>query len=528
MRSENRLPIKLELIKKGEGLSSFGGTPIFLEFLKTIGLDKVVAKNFKETSNQGYHSLHYILSLILLNILGGESVDDVKILESDSGLKRLFFKIERKFRGLKGRTFRKGRKRTFPSPSRIFSFLKRFKSDDEDLEAAERPAGTSKILPVADTVEGLKALNRLPIRIAQKLNPQKIATLDMDNNAIATHKKDALFCYKKFKAYQPFNVYWHEQAMMLHTEFRDGNVPPGVEQLRLFKEALGQLPAGIKKVYHRSDSAGYQHELMEYCESGKSRFGRIEFGISCSVSKSFREEVSKVPEAEWERVVVEDEWGNRVETMQEVAEVCWTPTTKNHSKNVPVFRYIATREAVNIQGEVDNEGQLTFLTSEYIENKLHLEQMDGKTYKIFGLVTNRSESPLEILLWSRKRCGDSEMEHSRLTMDMAGGRFPCGSFGENAAWWWMSVISLNLLKLFQRTALPAEYKTVRVKKLHTIFFRIALKIIKRSRLLVLKVESSQIDLYEMMKSARKKIMDIDRVLSGEASQPGILPEPDSS
>lgn len=172
--------------------------------------------------------------------------------------------------------------------------------------------------------------------------------------------------------------------------------------------------------------------------------------------------------------------------------------------------------------------QLTFLTSEYIENKLHLEQMDGKTYKIFGLVTNRSESPLEILLWSRKRCGDSEMEHSRLTMDMAGGRFPCGSFGENAAWWWMSVISLNLLKLFQRTALPAEYKTVRVKKLHTIFFRIALKIIKRSRLLVLKVESSQIDLYEMMKSARKKIMDIDRVLSGEASQPGILPEPDSS
>jgi hypothetical protein len=528
MRSENKLPIKLELIKKGESLSSFGGTPIFLEFLKTIGLDKVVAKSFKETSNQGYHPLHHILSLILLNILGGESVGDIKILESDSGLKRFFNKVEGKFRGLKGRIFRKGRKRTFPSPSRIFSFLRRFKSDEEDSEVAKRSAGTSKILPVADTVEGLKALNRLPIRVAQKLNPQKIATLDMDNNAIATHKKDALFCYKKFKAYQPFNVYWHEQAMMLYTEFRDGNVPPGLEQLRLFKEALEQLPAGVKKVYHRSDSAGYQHDLMEYCESGDSRFGRIEFGISCSVSKSFRKEVSRVPESEWKKVIVEDEWGNPFETMQEVAEVCWTPTTKNHSKNAPVFRYIATREIVNIQGKIDDNGQLTFLTSEYIENKLHLEQMDGKTYKIFGLVTNRSESPLEILLWSRKRCGDSEMEHSRLTMDMAGGRFPCGSFGENAAWWWLSIISLNLLKLFQRTALPKRYKTVRIKMLHTIFFRIAVKMVKHSGSLLLKVEEPQKEFFEMMESARQKTAHIGEVLLSGASPPNTLPAPDSS
>ena len=528
MRSENRLPIKLELTKKTEGLSSFGGTPIFLEFLKTIGLDKVVAKNFKETSNQGYHSLHYILSLILLNILGGESVDDIKMLESDSGLKRLFFKIEGKFRGLKGRIFRKGRKQAFPSPSRIFSFLKRFRSDNEEKEAAGRSEGTSKILPVADTVEGLKALNRLPLRVAQKLNPQKIATLDMDNNAISTQKRDALFCYKKFKAYQPFNVYWHEHAMMLYTEFRDGNVPPGMEQLRLFKEALEQLPEGVEKVYHRSDSAGYQHELLEYCESGESRFGRIEFGISCSVSKSFRKVVRTVPEAEWKKVIVEDEWGNQIETGQEVAEVCWVPETRNRSKRAPVFRYIATREVVNIQGKIDNEGQLTFLTSEYIENKLHLEQMEGKTYKIFGLVTNRSESPLQILLWSRKRCGNSEMEHSRLTMDMAGGRFPCSSFGENAAWWWMSVISLNLLKLFQRTVLPDKCKTARIKKLHTVFFRIALKIVKRSRLLLLKVENSQNEFFKMMEFARQKIIDIGSVLLGGKSPHGVSPVSDSS
>jgi hypothetical protein len=43
---------------------------------------------------------------------------------------------------------------------------------------------------------------------------------------------------------------------VLHTEFRDGNVPAGYEQLRVFQEALEMLPEGVRKVYLRSDTAG--------------------------------------------------------------------------------------------------------------------------------------------------------------------------------------------------------------------------------------------------------------------------------
>ena len=45
-------------------------------------------------------------------------------------------------------------------------------------------------------------------------------------------------------------------GMVLHTEFRDGNVPSGYEQLRVFEEALGALPEGEKRVRMRSDTAG--------------------------------------------------------------------------------------------------------------------------------------------------------------------------------------------------------------------------------------------------------------------------------
>jgi len=44
-----------------------------------------------------------------------------------------------------------------------------------------------------------------------------------------TTKRQALYGYKGFQAYQPLNVWWAEQKVMVHTEFRDGNVPAGFE-----------------------------------------------------------------------------------------------------------------------------------------------------------------------------------------------------------------------------------------------------------------------------------------------------------
>jgi hypothetical protein len=64
---------------------------------------------------------------------------------------------------------------------------------------------------------------------------------------------------KGYRSYQPLNTWWAEQEIILHSEFRDGNVPAGYEQLRVFKEALACLPEGIKQVRLRSDTAGYQH-----------------------------------------------------------------------------------------------------------------------------------------------------------------------------------------------------------------------------------------------------------------------------
>jgi len=133
----------------------------------------------------------------------------------------------------------------------------------------------------------------------------------------------------------------------LHTEFRDGNVPAGHEQLRVLQEALSLLPAGVEKVRLRSDTAGYQHALLRYCERGEhERFGRIEFAMGCDVTAEFKKAVLEVEESEW--VPVRKIYNDvPTETNQQWAEVCFIPAAIAYSKNAPVYRYLAIREKLN-------------------------------------------------------------------------------------------------------------------------------------------------------------------------------------
>jgi len=177
------------------------------------------------------------MSLILLNLAGGTSVDDLKILNADSGFCEVLCKTELyglkcKERWEQERRWRKEKKRFVPSPSAMFRYLSGF--HDADQEKAREASVTKAFIPVAnDYLQGLVKVNtdlRVTFRLCEALNsvhPQKTATLDMDATLVETDKKDALYCYKGFKSYQPLNTWWAEQGIIVHIEFRDGNVPAG-------------------------------------------------------------------------------------------------------------------------------------------------------------------------------------------------------------------------------------------------------------------------------------------------------------
>ena len=465
-------------------MTGFGGLPTYLDLIHVSGLRTSIDKHLDiKRHGQGWTDSQVIIALILLNLSGGEHVEDLRILESDRGFCRLVREVEhaglpRKARRLLAHRFRKERHQTFPSPSSVFRYLSAFHASDQ--EGLRKPG--KAFIPASNRhLTGLSRINRDLLSFLQGNQPVKTATLDMDATLIETTKQTAQYCYKGFSSYQPLNTWWAEQEVIVHTEFRDGNVPAGYEQLRVFQEALSCLPSGIENVRLRSDTAGYQHNLLRYCEQGQDkRFGRIEFAIGCDVTQAFKEAVLEVKEEDWHPLYKEVQ-GKRVKTRTEWAEVCFVPSKMGFSKNSPVYRYLAKRTPL--------QGQKSLPGLKISEPVLPFQTllMKKRCYKVFGIVTNMDWEGNRLITWHHERCGKSEQAHAIMKDDLAGGVLPSDAFGVNAAWWWVMVFAFNLNSLMKRLVLPGEWKSKRLKAIRFYLINLPGRVMTRSRQLYVRL-----------------------------------------
>jgi hypothetical protein len=322
----------------------------------------------------------------------------------------------------------------------------------------------------------------------------------MDATLTETLKKNALYSFKAEQAYHPLNTYWHERGVMLYSEFRDGNVTAGHEQLRVLKEALSCLPSWIKKVRLRSDTAGYQHELLRYCEEDNNkRFGRIEFAIGCDVIKAFRKAVAEVPEKDWMPFYREIN-GKLMETGKQWAEVCFVPAAIGHSKKGPAYRYLATREELE-------QPELPCMEKSDEEFLFPVMRMKERRYKVFGIVTNMDWAGDVLIRWLHQRCGKSEEAHAAMKNDFAGGQFPSGDFGENAAWWWITILAYNLNVLMKRLVLGESWLNKRMKAIRFGFIHIVGRVIEHSRRLLVRISGNHPS-SELLITVRRRIISM--------------------
>src|SRR4051794_2569393 len=223
--AQGALPFQYEAETAASGVTALGGLPVYLDLIKASGLDVAIRKHVRVAGEQGWLDLQMIVALIVLNLAGGDGLEDLKRLEQDAGFVQVMREVERRLlpradrRALRTR-WRKPRRRAVPSPSAM-----------------------------AEPIRALWQVNQALLGFLQTHRQVAVATLDMDATLIETHKREALPCYKGFKAYKPLNCWWAEQGVVLHSEFRDGNVPAGYQQLRVLKDCLAAAAAtGITKV----------------------------------------------------------------------------------------------------------------------------------------------------------------------------------------------------------------------------------------------------------------------------------------
>lgn len=489
--------------RKEAGLTALAGLPVYLDLLRAMGFGESVQKHLRVRGTQGYTDEQMLTALVLLNLAGGDCVDDLRVLAGDEGFCRVLRRVElqgvpgmkRRERRAQERRWRKERRRAVPSPSAVFRYLAAFHHEEQE---KLRQAGKAFIPSKNEPLGGLALVNRELVAGVQCRAPESVATLDLDATLVSTNKKESRFCYKDFKAYQPLNVYWAEQELLLFTEFRDGNVPAGFEIQRVLQEALELLPEGVKQVRLRSDSAAYQHELLRYCESKeKPRFGRLEFAVGCPVTPAFKQAVMEVEESAWRRLPGDSE--------REWAEVCFVPNAVGHSKAGPAWRYLATREVLR-QADLPGLG---------LEPSLPFPTMTWNTrrYKVFGLVTNMSWAGEELIPWLYQRCGKSEAAHSVMKEDLAGGKLPSKDFGENAAWWWIMILALNLNAAMKRLVLKGSWVSKRLKAVRFSLINLAGRVLERARTLIIRLCAGHPS-FSVLLEARGRIAEMAAEPSG--------------
>ena len=384
--AQGLFPFHYESASTSSGLTGRAGLPLYLELASVAGFGRSVERHVRVAGKQGWTDEQCAQALMLLNLAGGDCMDDLDILEADEGLGRLVRAVEdlgrsRSERRRLRRRWRDERKRALPSPSVVGRWLEGFHDHEEE---ARREAGKAFIPAATEGLMGLRRGNADLLAFASRHLRQKTATLDADATLVGTTKDEALFCYKGFKAYQPLNVWWAEPGLMVHSEFRDGNVPAGFEKVRVVKEALAYLPPEVKKVYLRTDTAGYQADLLKFCAKGESeRFGVIEFAISADVTPAFKKAVAEVAADAWQPVpgTKDHEW----------AEVCFVPNWAGHSRKDPEYRFLAIREPLeqlSLPGVEQPEKELPFQTLAF--------GAKGPC-KLFGIVTNRTLPGSELI-----------------------------------------------------------------------------------------------------------------------------------
>jgi hypothetical protein len=465
-------------------MTALAGLPLYLDLICASRIGDAIRKHLSvRRGKRGWNDVEMILSLILLNLAGGDSVDDLAILRKDEGFAQVLLKAltqgmrrrdRRRCERLWAERILKGQ--AIPSPTSTFRYLSLFHDQSEE---EKRVKGTALIPQPNKHLRGLSRINAELFKFIQIHAMHHDATLDIDATLIETHKREALRSYQGYKAYQPLNVYWAEQDVIVHSEFRDGNVPAGHEQLRVFIDALAMMPSGVSKVSARSDTAGYQKEFLKYCAEGRhERFGIIDFAVGVDVTAEFKNAAAQVSESDWLPLyrIVE---GKKKDTGQEWAEVCFVPYWAGRSKKGPEYRFIALREPLRertLPGLENPQLTFPFPTMEFPEK--------GR-FKLFGIVTNRSIPGDDLIWWYRKRCGKSEEAHSAMKEDFAGGTLPSGYFGANAAWWGIMILAFNLNSAMKRLILRKEWVNKRMKAIRFALINLPGRIVHHGRELLI-------------------------------------------
>jgi len=249
------LPFKLEVT--GEEITAHAGLVLFGEFLDGVRLNVVVDREMpRPGSGAGYRASAFVEPLVLMLNGGGRSLEDLRVIYSDRGLRKLL--------GI------------------------------ESTPSTDAAGGWLRRMGAGDGLCGLGRVNREVLRRALKRDDCSLYTLDIDATQVVAEKREAKVTYKGERGYMPMVGHLAENGMVVFDEFREGNDSPGSRNLEFIRQCAARMPAGKSIGFLRSDSAAYQAEVFNWCEENG-----IKFAIGGDLDDAVKSLIRAIPEREW-------------------------------------------------------------------------------------------------------------------------------------------------------------------------------------------------------------------------------------
>ena len=90
MRSDGMLPYEFIEGPTKCDVTGYAGALPYIDLACVLGVLREIDQKVRVCGKQGWMDRHHVLALILLNPAGGECVEDIRMLESDAGLCRVF------------------------------------------------------------------------------------------------------------------------------------------------------------------------------------------------------------------------------------------------------------------------------------------------------------------------------------------------------------------------------------------------------------------------------------------------------
>jgi len=255
MIKQTVLPFKLEETK--DLITSHAGLALLGEFAVGLGLLNTLDKNLPAPgSGAGYSASEHTLPLILMLNGGGRSLEDLRQIRDDQGLREVLA-------------------------------MQRVPSSDATGDWLRRSG-------VNGGLEGLGKVNRKALKRGLKYDGIKGYTLDIDATGIEAEKQSAKMTYKGFTGYMPMVGHLAENGLVLGDEFRHGNDAPAARNLEFIKYCEHQLPKGKHIKAFRADSASYQAEIINYCNDNQ-----IEFAIGADLDQAVLRQIKSLGDNDW-------------------------------------------------------------------------------------------------------------------------------------------------------------------------------------------------------------------------------------